>query len=292
MDKELLDLINKIIGWNNPSTYPALKNLFKYVATPFCHFDIIVGHKRLFRSRLHSDSDGDFFYSELDLTFRYDLINITSFGRCNEPLQSFFYASDNIDISLSETFNKEKLENLKDVSYITTGVWKFVQNVMVAPIFEPENVDLANPSLVDVTSKCKDFIDSFNLIAQKDLLIGFLKDAANEFSKPFSTDPNAYLFSAAYSNYMLESVDSIDQNKRMEGIVYPTCKGIPNIRHRGLNYAFKTSIIGFGKKIELVSALRGKLVKVGKTVTVVDVIECKQIDRNTGIITWPSADVR
>lgn len=170
---------------------------------------------------------------------------------------------------------------------MTTGVWKFVKNVIVAPIFEPDNIDLANPSLVDLTNKCKDFIDGFNLIAQKDLLISFLKDTANEFSRPFSSDLNAYLFSAAYSNYMLEAIDTIDPAKRVEGIVYPTCKGIYNIRHIGLNYALKTSAIGFGKKIEFVNAIRGKLVKVEKTVTAVDVMECKHIDKNTAIITWP-----
>ena len=286
MDKNLLDLINEIISWNNSLSYPALKNLFKYVATPFCHFDIIVGHKSLFRSRFNTDKDGEFFYNEQDLTFRYDINNITSFGRCNEPFQSLFYASDNIEISLSETFNKEKLENLSETSYITTGVWKFVKNVMVVPIFEPNNVDIANPSLIEVTNNCKNFINGFDAIPQKDLLIEFLKDTANEFSKPFSMDNNAYLFSAAYSNYLLEAIDTINPSKQMEGIVYPTCKGILNIRSLGLNYAFKPSIIGFGNKIELLSVLRGKLVKVGKTIIAEDVIECKHIDRNTGAITW------
>lgn len=246
----------------------------------------MVGHKPMFRSRLHTIHDSEYFSNEHDLTFRYDAPNITSFGRCNEPMQSLFYASDNIQISLAETFNKEKLETLKPVSYITTGVWKFVENVMVAPIFEPDSVDIANPSLIDVTKKCKDFINSLDFIAQKDLLINFLKDIANEFSKPFSIEPNAYLFSAAYSNFMFEAVDLFNPNKKMEGIVYPTCKGIANIRHIGLNYAFKPLIVGFGQKIELISALRGRLIKVGTDVTAEDVIEAKHIDRTTGIITW------
>lgn len=287
MDKDLLDLINKMISWNNPLTYPALKNLFKYVATPYCHFDILVGHKPLYRTRAHSDNDGEYFYNETDLTFRYDIPNITSFGRCNEPLQSLFYASDNIDISLSEVFNKEKLENLKDVSYVTTGVWNFAKNVIVAPIFEPDNVDIANDSLIDVTNKCKTFIDNLNIIPQKDLLKAFLTDISNEYTKPFSQNPNAYLFSAAYSNFIFEAVDRFVPTKKMEGIVYTTCKGIQGIRHLGLNYAFKNSIVGFGNKIELAYALRGKLEKVGKTITATDVVKSTSIDKITGKITWP-----
>lgn len=63
MDKDLLALIKEILNRNNATSYPALKNLFKYVAIPFCHFDIIVGHKNLFRSRLHTDKDNEFFHN-------------------------------------------------------------------------------------------------------------------------------------------------------------------------------------------------------------------------------------
>lgn len=287
MDRNLLDLVNKIISWNNPLTYPALKNLFKYVATPFCHFDILAGHKPLYRTRIHTKNDDAYFYNERDLTFRYDIPNITSFGRCNEPLQSLFYASDNIEISLAEVFNKEKLENLKDVSYVTTGVWNFAKSVRVAPIFEPDNVDITNESLVDVTNKCKAFIDNLNIIPKKKLLKAFLSSVSNEFTKPFSKDANAYLFSAAYSNFILEAIDRFDPTNQMEGIIYPTCKGIYGIRDLGLNYAFKNSIIGFSNKIELAYALRGRLEKVGKTITATDVIQSVSVNKITGEIVWP-----
>ncbi|MEJ0081540.1 MAG: hypothetical protein WDM78_11495 [Puia sp.] len=197
-----------------------------------------------------------------------------------------FYASDNIEISLSEIFNKEKLENLKDVSYVTTGVWNFVKKVTVAPIFEPDSTDLANASLIDVTNKCKEFIDHLEIIPQKELLKSFLSNISNEYTKPFSKDVNAYLFSAAYSNFIFEAVDRFDSTKKMEGIVYPTCKGISNIRNLGLNYAFKNSIIGFGNKIELAYAIRGKLEKVDHTITAIDVIQSTSVDKMTGKITW------
>ncbi len=286
MDKELLDLINTILSWNNTATYPALKNLFKHTRTPFCHFDIIVGHKPLFRSRRHTINDPDFFCNEKDLTYRPDAYNITSFGRCSEPGQNFFYASDNIEISLSECFDKKTLENLKPVSYITTGIWKFIENIMVAPIFEPENVDVSNDSLIDIGVRFKNYLAQDDRIPQKELLLSTLQHISNEFSKPFSDNTNTYLYSAAFTNYVLESIDNNDQNKRIQGIVYPTCKGILGIRDKGLNYAFKPWFVGFGGKIELVSARRGKLIKEGLNISTVEVIDAKSIDRNTGEITW------
>ena len=288
MDKKFLELINKMLSWNNPATYSGLKNFFKYVATPFCHYDIVVGeNKLLYRIRAHMEKDAEYFCNETDLTFRYDIPNITSFGRCNEPLQSLFYASDNNDISIAEVFNKEKLEMLKDVSYVTTGVWSFAKSVTVAPIFEPNNVDVTNEGLVDVINKCKAYIDNFNAIPQKALLKDFLLSISNEFTKPFTTDENAYLFSAAYSNFIFEAIDHFEPIKQMEGIVYPTCKGIDGIRNLGLNYAFRNSIIGYGNKIELKYALRGTLKKNSNTVTATNVIKSVSVDKTTGEITWP-----
>ena len=167
------------------------------------------------------------------------------------------------------------------------GTQRRTDGVTVAPIFEPGNVDVANESLIDVTNKCKAFIDNFDIIPQKDLLKASLSDIANEYTKPFSTDINAYLFSAAYSNFIFEAVDGFDPTKQMEGIIYPTCKGIYGIRNLGLNYAFKNSIIGFGNKIELAYALRGKLGKVGKTITPTEIIRSTSVDKITGEITWP-----
>ena len=63
---------------------------------------------------------------------------------------------------------------------------------------------------------------------------------------------------------MLEAEDRFDTNKRMEGIAYPICKWVPEIRDLGLNYAFKNSIVGFGNKVELISALGGYLKRSAK----------------------------
>ncbi len=199
-------------------------------------------------------------------------------------MQNLFYASDDSLISFSEVLAKGKIENLKNISYLTTGVWNFTKDVMVAPILEPENVDINNPSLIEVTKKCEEYLDSFDVIPQKEELKTLLKGMAVEFTKPFSLDKNAYLFSAAYTNYLLDSIGM--GGKQIDGIMYPTCNGVPGIRHLGLNYVFKKSIIGFGKKLELVDAFRTELVKDGKNVFEANRIHCKTIDKITGTIVW------
>ena len=286
MDKNLIKLIDKIRNFDGTLIYSSFRNLFKYINSPFHHFDIIVGHRPLFRVRTHTDGDGKYFYNnESELSYPPDITTIDSFGRCNEPLQSLFYASDDSLISFSEVLTKEKIENLKDISYLTTGVWNFTKDVMVAPILEPDNVDITNPSLVNVTKKCQEYLDSFDVIPQKEELKTLLKGMAAEFTKPFSLDKNAYLFSAAYTNYMFDTIGIDD--KQIEGIMYPTCKGIPEIRHLGINYVFKKSIIGFGKKLELVDAFRTQLVKDGKHIFETDRIHCKLINKINGTIVWP-----
>ena len=285
MDKNLIELINKIRNSDDTLIYSSLRNLFTYLNAPFCKFDIIAGHPPLFRVRTHTEDENSiFFHNEYELSFRRDIPNINSYGRCNEPLQSLFYASDSDLISFAEVIGKNKIETLKDVTYLTTGVWNFTQNIMVSPIFEPDNVNIANPSLLDVTKKCNDFIDSYDTIPQKDDLKNLLKGLATEFIKPFSLDKKSYLFSAAYSNYMFDSI-GID-SKQIEGIVYPTCITIENIRHLGLNYVFKNSIIGFDKKLKLVDAFRTKLAKGTKDIIETERIYCKKIDKSTGEILW------
>ncbi|MEP7128407.1 MAG: hypothetical protein ABI729_06045, partial [Chitinophagales bacterium] len=62
---------------------------------------------------------------------------------------------------------------------------------------------------------------------------------AKEFTKPFSLDNKAYMFSAAYSNYLFDAIGI--ENEKIEGIIYPSCLDKTTIRSLGLNYAFNNS---------------------------------------------------
>ncbi len=264
MDKDFQDRVDKILEFNDVTTYPALKNIFKFVQTPIPRHDIVPERLTLYRTRAHTNNDDEFFYNETDLSYRKDSPNIALFGRCNEPGQSMFYAASSEEISVAEIFSKEKLENLKDVSYVTTGIWQVTKETRIASLMELDSVGVPNDILLDTTRKMHDYIDNSGMFPQKELLKSFLQYFSEQFTKPFTRENSEYLFSEAYSNAILESIDCIEPDKKAEGITYPTCKGIPEIRNSGLNFVFDKFIIGFGKKIELIGAIRRRLEKAAK----------------------------
>ena len=124
-----------------------------------------------------------FFDNIHKLSFRQDILNIRDFGRCNEPLQSRFYASDNQFIALTEVCNKTVTEYKKETVYYTLSAWKFNDHLIVAPIFEPDTINVENPDLSQITKKCFETIEGFDRIPQKHDLKAFLKGIAKEFTK-------------------------------------------------------------------------------------------------------------
>jgi hypothetical protein len=285
MDTSLIQLLNEIRASDASVIYSSLRNLFKYINAPFCKFDMIAGHPPLFRVRSHTKGDGNYFFENIsDVSFRSDILNIKQFGRCNEPFQSRFYASDNEILAFAEVSELVRTENKKDTSYHTTSVWKLNHNIMISPIFEPDNVDVENLDLVEVTKKCFEIIEATNQIPQKEDLKLLLKGLANEFTKPFALDNRTYLFSAAFANYLFETVPiGINQ---IDGIVYPSCLDKPAIRNLGLNYVIQNSIVGVNNKLELVDVYRSRLDKNNKRYDEAETIYCKRINNQTGKIEW------
>jgi len=207
--------------------------------------------------RCHTQENGNYFFKKLsDLTYRTDYLNIKKFGRCNQPFQSLFYCSDNEMLSFAEVSELVRTENKKDTAYHTTSVWKMNQDLLVTCIFEPDNPDIENVDLVDITKDCLEQINSTTFSIEKDNLTTLLKVVANEFTKPFSLDNQAYLFSSAVANYLFDTLGT--ENEKVDGLVYPTCLAKNGIRNLGLNYVFRPSIVGFGNKIEFVDAYRSK----------------------------------
>lgn len=284
MDSNLIRLINDIKSSNLSVIYSSFRNLFQFINIPLCTFEIIEGKKILFRVRSHTETDPDFFENINDLSYRQDITSIRNFGRCNEPFQSRFYASDDDAIAFSEVAEIARTENKKNTAYHTTSVWKFNQSVLASLIVEPDNMKLENYYLKEITKKCFEFIETNNFTLQKDDLIALLKGIANEFTKPSSMDKDAFLFSAAYTNYLFDARGT--QNKKIEGIVYPTCLNNPTTKNLGLNYVFNTNIIGFDNKIEFVNAYRSRLDKFDKTYKEVEIIKMKSVNKLTGQIDW------
>ena len=287
MDINLLTLINDIKISDTSVMYSSFRNLFDFVNAPFCKFQVMVGHKLLYRVRSHTKDDGNYHFNNIhELSYRQDRTNIRKFGRCNEPIQSRFYASDDETIAFTEVSEIVRTENKKDTAYYTTSAWKFNQNVLVTPIFEPDNIDIENQGLVDITKKCFEIIETSPQIREEDKkeLKSFLKGMAKEFTKPSSVDNNAYLLSAAYSNFLFDTIGY--ENEKIDGIVYPTCIDKTTTRSLGLNYVFNNSIIGFDNKIEFIGAYRSRLEKKNIEYYETERIKNKSFDKLTGEIVW------
>lgn len=292
MDIEIMELINEI-KLSNPSViYSSFRNLFNHLNKPFCKYNLkynllVQERKRLYRVRSHLEGNGIYFFKNInELSFRQDVTKIKKYGRCNEPFQSCFYASDDNSIAFSEVSEIVRTENKKNIAYHTTSVWKFNQDVLVAPIFEHDTHSIVNAQMLEITQNCIESINDLPKFNQndKDELNKFLRYISKEFIKPSSLDDNAYLLSSAYSNYVFNSVGI--QNEKVDGILYPTCLEKITTRNFGLNYCFKNSIIGFNKKIEFIEAYRSQLIKQNNQYYEVERIYNKSIDINTGCIYW------
>lgn len=195
-------IIDEIKALDPSVIYSSFRNLFSILNPAFCKFTLTTSHKFLFRVRCHTEGNGDYLFNNLsDLTYRSDYLNIKRFGRCNQPFQSLFYCSDNELLSFAEVSEIVRAENKKETAYHTTSVWKMNEDLLVTSIFEPDNPDIGNSELVDITKRCLEQIDLTDYLIEKESLKLLLKLVANEFTRPFSIENQAYLFSSSVMVY-------------------------------------------------------------------------------------------
>lgn len=285
MTTNIQDIIDEIKASDSALIYSLFRNLFSVLKPAFCKFTLTPGHRFLFRVRCHTDGNGDYFFHNIsDLSYRTDYLNIKKFGRCNQPFQSLFYCSDNDMLSFAEVSELVRTENKKDTEYHTTSVWKMNEDLLVTCIFEPNNLDTENVDLVNITKKCMEQIDFTTLPIEKENLKTLLKVVANEFTKSFSSDNKAYLFSSAVTSYFLETVST--EKEKVDGLVYPSCLGKKGLRNLGLNHVFSTDIIGFGNKIEFYDAYRSRMDKIRFEYYETEIVKFKKANKFTGEIDW------
>ncbi len=285
MTSDLQNIINEIKASDPSDIYTSILNFFSLRKPAFCKFNLTVGHRLLFRVRSHTEGDGDYFFKNLaNISYRTDYPNINKFGRCNKPFESLFYCSDNEMLSFAEVSEITRTENKKETAYHTTSVWKMNEDLLVTAIFEPDNIEINNTELIDITKKCIEQIDTTSHPIEKEKIKSLLKFVANEFTKPFSLDNNVYLFSSAVANYFLDTIST--ENENMDGIVYPTCIGEAKIRNLGLNHVFRTDLVGFGKKIEFIDAYRSRMDKKGFEYFETERVGLKRANKFTGEIIW------
>lgn len=177
-----------------------------------------------------------------------------------------------------------RADRKKDFSYHTTSVWSQKQPLNMTPIFEPTNIRNKNKELLSISKTCIEIINTMEDKRYIKDLTRIHRIIAREFTIPFSSNNNIYLFSSAVSSYLLNPLEY--KSEKLDGLIYPTCIEDYKLRAVGLNYVFNPLVIGFGNKIELEAAYRSKMQKIGQSYYETEIKFFKKANRFTGQIVW------
>jgi hypothetical protein len=278
-------IFNQIKQMDGAHQYAACLKFLDLIRPYLCKCTIISDEKYFFRVRAHlGQGKPYFFYNIQDLTYRTDFFNISKFGRCNCPFESVFYCSDHPLLALAEVSRMIWKENKNRSAYFTTSIWRMNGNIHLTPLLESNDDVNYNSELYSITQNCMRIVEEMDGYKKKDELKEFHTIMGREFARPFQSDDNIYLFSAAVANYLLAAKNN--ESEKIDGLVYASCLDISNIRRLGLNYAFDPMIVGDGRAIRFMGAFRSKLQRKKDGIYETDQHYCKQICDHTGELQW------
>lgn len=224
------------------------------------------------RCRVHNN-ETDFFHNVSELSYRKDINNIKKFGRANEPGQSVFYCANDDALTLMETSEVARKHIDKPFEYITTGLWIATEEIYAVNLLTNEDIRGTHASIDELSKDFEKLVEIQNNESAKVLrrMIEFL---SKEFSRPSEGNSNHYKITAAFTNYVFDSIDKAD------GISYPsTIYG-----KKGLNFAFKSSVVD--KKLKFYAANRRKMENLGQQNYVETEFIESSITENQEIIKW------
>jgi hypothetical protein len=183
-------------------------------------------------SRARLNKSENLFWSEEEISYRNDFMNITEYGRANLPYHSVFYGS--LPYPTSDFLSVTPIYELKlneilppDFSKgkVTIGFWEVVKPFQVWNIVFDDNLSMKH-------DRIREDIESYLEIYEKAFpdriedLIYLLKFITGEFLKQTKSHHD-YKISATYSEYCM------NMNKGISGIIYPSlCT-----EHNGINIA-------------------------------------------------------
>jgi hypothetical protein len=285
IDIDYREIFNQIKRLDVSLQYAACRKFLDLVRPYLCKYALKETGKYFFRVRAHIEQAKPYFFTNVeDLGYRTDFFNINKFGRCNCPFESVFYCSDHPLLALAEVSRMIWTENKHRIKYYTTSVWKMNGKLNLVPLLEHNEDANYNRELYAITQKCIKLIDEIEGYTKKAELKEFHAIMGREFARPFNTDNHIYHFSSAVANYLLTC--KLNDNEKIDGLVYASCIGISEIRRLGLNYVFDPIIIGTGQMIEFAGAYRSKLERKKNGIHEINQHYCKQVHRATGRLRW------
>jgi len=272
VSNQIIKKIKELKKDNSLGSYSHIKNiLFNQFIPVFC---TEVRPYKIIRYRKHNeDNRNDLFNTSEDLSYRKDILNISNFGRANEPGQGFFYCNDNKnqDTGISEIVSVLRGNHDSEEEVLTIGAWNLMQSLKLAIILPLKSSFLSQEDLKNM-KKFYSQIAEGNKLEEIKKLVNFI---AEEYYLDIDKDNSNYKITAAFSNYVRNVFPEID------GIMYSSIKS----EHTGINIVLWPEIVD--SKLEFAAARKTVFKKTQEKTFVEEVIaESKMYDTKSDIITW------
>lgn len=267
----LIKRIQELSKSRSFSDYIHIKNILGNQKIPIAFFthDTSI----ILRCRPHNKNSTQFKHKD-ELSYRKDILNINSFGRCNEPGQPIFYCSDqdNENTGIVESLSLFRGKKRSKSETITIGAWKVKEPLKLALILPPKT-NLGKNQFFDEMMK---FYRTYSNSDYYNELLTFNDYLCEEFSKDIIKEKTNYFISCAYSNYIREHFSD-----QIDGIAYGSVKS----QHEGVNIALWPESVD--KKLDLIAAIKRTSKRFpGKIFGEIKVQESISVDKITGNIIW------
>jgi hypothetical protein len=252
-------------------SYTYIKNILNSIEFPI-PFAIYPKGTKFIRNRIHKSNEH--FETVDQLSYIQDIKNIKKFGRANEPGQSVFYCANNDILSFIETSSIAREQKDKDFEYITTGIWIATEDITAVSLLTNENIRGQHSEIDDFSKSFENIITNQNDESAY-AVSGLFQFLSKEFSRTAEGNHNHYKITAAFTNYIFDSVE------RADGVLYPSTL-YPT---QGFNFAFKPEVVD--NKMQFYAAQRIKMQNMGnKKYVETEKIESQINYSRSNIIHW------
>lgn len=272
VSNQLIKRIKELKEDNSIPSYSHIKNiLFNQFIPVFC---TEIRPCKIIRYRKHNeDNRNDLFKSSEDLSYRKDILNISNFGRSNEPGQGFFYCNDNKNQStgISEIVSILRGNHASEEEVLTIGAWNLNQSLKLAIILPLKSSFLSQEDIKNMENFYSQIAEG-NELEEIKIFVNFI---AEEYYLDIDKDNSNYKITAAFSNYVKNVFPEID------GIMYSSIKS----EHSGINIVLWPEVAD--SKLEFAAARKTVFKKNQDNSLFEEIIaESKTYDTKNDIINW------
>ena len=180
----------------------------------------------LYRARVNEKNKHFLHLDQLTLRKHED---VKSFGRANQPGESIFYCSTNMNLACGEVLQdmRYSFQPKYEAGFATVSVWKTVEELRVAPIYYSEKAAKVRKDIAAYKEGNRKQVRDWNHVSHatldvSDLIMEFFCD---EFSKSEINNEDDYKFSVSYTRRLQHANTLIAPEyikEKFDGIVYPS----------------------------------------------------------------------